>query len=365
MKNLFVFIAVAVLMAGCAAPTEMQLRVTPLGEEVQESTEQGIYVLPQTVLKVEITYSEVKSVPGPFLEYAEKYLGIREVIRHNSSQWQIQDLKVSPHQEIDPQMAFQLHLLEGELNVAGMNAQLQKGVIMDGTAQVQEAIMSPAMGVSVSKDYVQYLDLGIESNFQDRIETMYKTIVTDTSFVEVPVNRTITEQKSISKKAEEAAEFLLELRTRRFELLTGEYEGYPEGEAMKSTLDKLDELEASYLSLFTGKTLRRQETRSWFIVPESGSESSSYSLGVFSEQLGFVPQEMMEGTLLRIVINPMGKTRNLEAYYLGKFSKSLDNVFYYRVPDLVKMKLMLGKTELAQQRISVYQAGALVASPVK
>ena len=61
---------------------------------------------------------------------------------------------------------------------------------------------------------------------------MYKTLVTDTSFVEVPVNRTITEQKSPAMKAEEAADFLLELRTRRFELLTGEYESYPQGEAM-------------------------------------------------------------------------------------------------------------------------------------
>ena len=73
----------------------MQVRVAPLGEQVQESSELGVYLLPQTVLKVEMIFQETKSVPGPFREYAEKYLGIKEVIRQNSSQWQIHDLELT------------------------------------------------------------------------------------------------------------------------------------------------------------------------------------------------------------------------------------------------------------------------------
>jgi len=241
---------------------------------------------------------------------------------------------------------------------------LEKGVIMDGTDRVLEGIKSPAMGISVKKDYVQYMDLGIDSNFEERASTMYKTIVTDTGFVEVPVNRTITEQKSISVKAQEAAEFILELRTRRFELLTGEYEGFPQGVAMKAALDKLDKLEASYLTLFTGKTLIRQEKRYWFVVPETGSKSTIYPLGVFSEQLGIVPEEMKEGLPLEIKLDPTGKTKNLDTYYSGKAIGDVVNVLYYRIPDVVKMRLMLGATELANQRISVYQAGSLISAPL-
>ena len=365
MKKIFYIAALASLMTGCFGPKEMMVKVTPLGEEVPESTGQGIYVLPQTVLKVELTYEEVKSVPGPFREYAEKYLNIREVIKQNSSQWQILDLKVTPHVEVDPQMAFQVHLLEGEMSAEGLEALKEKGVILDGTEQVLEGIKSPALGVSVRKDYIEYHDLGIESNFEERTETMYKTIVTDTSFVEVPVNRTITEQKSLSKKAEEAADFLLELRTRRFELLTGDYDAFPQGEAMKATLDKLDQMEASYLSLFTGKTLSRRETRSWFIVPETGQESTTYPLGIFSELLGFVPEEIMEGAPLRIMLKPMGKTLNLDTYFSGKTVGEESNMLYYRIPDLVEMRLMLSNTELAKQRITVYQSGALVSGPAK
>ncbi len=133
---------------------------------------------------------------------------------------------------------------------------------------------------------------------------------------------------------------------------------------MQAALDKLDELEASYLSLFTGKTLLRQELRSWFIVPESGSKSTTYPLAVFSEQLGMVPAGMMEGAALEIKLQPTGNTRNLSAYYSGRSLGNEPNVLYYRIPDVVELKLMLGSSELAKQRISVYQAGSLISAPL-
>ncbi len=364
MKKTFVIAALAALFAACSAPVSMQVKVAPLGDPVPESSELGVYVLPQTVLKVHMVLQETKSIPGPFREYAEKYLGIREVIKQNSSQWQILDLELNPYKEVDPLMAFQLHLVEGEFNADRYKELLDRGVIMNGSDLVQEGINSPSLGSSVSKDYVQFKDLGIESNFEEKSSTMYKTIITDTGFVEVPVNRTITEQKSNIVKAQEAADFILELRTRRFELLTGEYESFPQGVAMQAALDKLDELEAEYLSLFTGKTLVRKVQKSWFIIPKSGQEESTYSLGVFSEQLGMVPEEIMEGAPLSIKFSPSAQTRNLNAYYAGKNIGEESNVIYYRIPDVVEIKLMLGSTELATRRVSVYQAGSLISSPL-
>ncbi len=364
MKKIIIIASIAAFISACSAPVAMQVKVAPLGDPVPESTELGVYVLPQTVLKIALVIQETKSVPGPFREYAEKYLGIKDVIKQNSSKWQIQDMEITPHQELDPQMVFQIHKLEGDFSSVGYMALLEKGVILDGTDRVLEGIRSSDLGVSVKEDYIKFMDLGIDSNFEEKVSTMYKTIVTDTGFVEVPVNRTITEQKSVTVKAQEAADFILELRTRRFELLTGEYDGFPQGVAMEAALDKLDELEASYLSLFTGKTLLRTEKKSWFFVPESGSESSSYPLGIFSEQLGFVPEEMMEGSPLKIVLEPTGKTRSLNTYYSGKSIGEETNMLYYRIPDVVEMSLMLGGTELARQRISIYQAGSLISTPL-
>ncbi|MCP4311834.1 MAG: DUF4831 family protein [Bacteroidetes bacterium] len=364
MKKTIFFAIMAVAMAGCIAPADMQVIVAPFGEEVPETSEQLLYALPQTVFKVELTYQEMKHIPGPFMEYAEKYLSIREVIRQNFSRWQILDVKITAHTELDPEMLFHLNVVEGEFNPALLEPFIEKGSIMDGSGLVLEELKSPLLETGVIRDYVTYLDLGIESNFEQRTETMYKTIVTDTSFVEVPVNRTITEQKSPVRKAQEAADFLLELRTRRFELLTGEYESFPQGEAMQAALEKLDEMESSYLSLFTGKTFGKTQVMEWFIIPESGSSSSNYSLGIFSELLGFVPEEIKEGSPLKIVMEPVGKTTSLNAYYTNTAVGEKSNVLYYRIPDVVNMKLMLGNAELASQRISVYQSGSLVTAPL-
>ncbi len=110
-------------------------------------------------------FQETKTCRVPFREYAEKYLGIKEVITQPSSEWQIYDLEITPHQELDPQMAFQLHLLEGEFKPEGMRTMLEKGVIMDGTDRVLEGIKSPAMGVSVKKDYVTLHGFGDRFKF--------------------------------------------------------------------------------------------------------------------------------------------------------------------------------------------------------
>ena len=100
------FVALSALVLACIAPKELQVKVAPLGDEVPETTEQYLYALPQTVLKVEVAYQEIRHIPGPFREYAEKYLGITEVIRQNSSQWQILDVKLLPAYRIGSRHGF-------------------------------------------------------------------------------------------------------------------------------------------------------------------------------------------------------------------------------------------------------------------
>jgi hypothetical protein len=209
-----------------------------------------------------------------------------------------------------------------------------------------------------------YVDLGIYSNFAERTETMYKTLVTDTSFVQVPVQRTVVEQKSAATKAKEAADFLLELRTRRFEMLTGEYEVYPDGEAMSAAIRKLDQLEASYLSLFTGKTIFKEEKRAYFIVPDAGSTATQYRLALFSDLLGFVPAELMEGQPIELHLQPLGKTRSPENHYSVALGRDPGNMLIYRIPDVVELTLKWGDQVLYEQRTSLFQSGTLVTAPL-
>ncbi len=363
MRNIFLFTVALTVIGSCVTPAKIQ--VTPLGQEPPEVLEKYIYALPQSVLKVEVICREVSSFPGPYWEYADRYLGINEVIRQKTSMWVIEDVKVSHHVEMDPQQIYSLNVLEGDFNQSFLDAQIERGNIVNMQSMISEKLEGLLPVLNNKNDLLRYLDLGVYGNFTERTETMYKTLVTDTSFVRVPVDRTITEQKSPAMKAGEAAEFLLDLRTARFELLSGVYEVYPDGEAMAAAIEKLDELENSYLSLFTGKTITRTIKRDYFIVPEPGRSASSYRLDMFSGLLGFVPEELMEGEPLEIQIKPAGKTWDLENCFTGAAENDRYNEWYYRVPDVAELSVVLGGEEIIEQRISLYQSGAVIAAPVK
>jgi hypothetical protein len=363
MRNYMLRPAALLLLAGCATQAPLQVQVTPLGGEPQEAKAKTLYALPMNVLKVEVTYREVRYLPGPFGEYAEKYLGITDVIRQQRSTWQIREVSVTPHLEMDPGHFYTVNVIEGEFDPGILKYLEEREVIMDGTRPVREELAEPGMTRDVEQ-YLPFVDLGITGNFEERTETMYKTLVTDTSFVQVPVERSVVEQKSPSKKAEEAADFLLEVRSRRFEMLTGEYEVYPDGEAMDAAIRKLDQLEASYLSLFTGRTVTRTMKKSWFVIPESGPDISVYRLGMFSEQLGFVPPDLLEGAPVEVQIEPTGTTRGLENHFGMASGGQSENVLYYRLPDVVILKVKWNDQELLEQRLSLFQAGSMVTCPI-
>ncbi len=362
MKKLIYYMAFAALLTGCATTEPLKFRVTPLGQEPAKVKEQYLYVLPQTVLKVEVTLREERSVPGPYWEYAEKYLGLKEVVKKKSSRWNIWDVAIGQHLELDPLHFYSLNVIEGEFDDGSLLPYLEQGIVLRGTESIHESVKGNGLQSTSRDNFIRYVDMGVSNNFEERTETMYKTIVTDTAFVEVPVQRTVVEQKSSSTKAREAADFLLELRTRRFEMLTGEYEVYPDGEAMGASIQKLDQMEASYLSLFTGKTITRVMKRTWFIVPEQGTEQSTYPLDIFSNILGFVPAELMEGQPLEVVIRPMGKTIRVGGYFSA--TSVPVNALLYRLPDLAELKVMLGEEALATHRISIYQSGYVVTEPI-
>ena len=362
MKKLRIIITSAVLLAACASTEPLELRVTPLGQEPAKVKEQIVYALPQTVLKVEVTFQEVRSVPGPYWEYAEKYLGLKEVVRAKSSYWNIWDVAIGQHEELDPQHFYSLNVMDGVFDGQSLMPYLEQGIVLSGTETIHESIKGNGLQSTSRDNFVRYVDLGVSNNFEERTETMYKTIVTDTAFVEVPVQRTVVEQKSSSTKAREAADFLLELRTRRFEMLTGEYEVYPDGEAMGASIQKLDQMESSYLSLFTGKTITRILKRTWFIVPKAGVEASTYPLDIFSATLGFVPADLNEGQALEVQIRPLGKTIKIGGYFSA--ATVPDNALLYRIPDLAELKVMLGEQALSTHRISIYQSGHMLTAPL-
>jgi hypothetical protein len=165
MRKFAAYIAVATLLSACATTEPLKTQMSALGDEPQEKKEQYIYGLPQTVLKVEVTYRESTNIPGPYSDYSERYLGISEVIKQKSKLWKIEDVTVTSFSEPDPEHYYSLNVLEGEFTGQTFRQFLNDGIVLNGTENVQEVLDGEGLLPSQSSDYLRYVDLGIYNKF--------------------------------------------------------------------------------------------------------------------------------------------------------------------------------------------------------
>ena len=161
MKKIVAYLSVAAFLSACASTTPLETRLSKLGEEPADARDQYMYGLPLTVLKVEITYRESVHVPGPFGDYAERYLGISEVIRQKSTEWQLADVEISPFTEPDPDHFYSLNIMDGEFSRESLDRLVKEGVLMDGTERLHKISKGEGLEFEQQADYLRYVDLGV------------------------------------------------------------------------------------------------------------------------------------------------------------------------------------------------------------
>ncbi|MGC9341859.1 MAG: DUF4831 family protein, partial [Bacteroidales bacterium] len=234
------------------------------------------------------------------------------------------------------------------------------GFILDPTNNINQEI-----GLESSGDFPGvpvFTDLSVKRNLTEVTDTLYKTIISDSSYVRVPVLRKQREAKTIEQKAEEAANFIIKIRKRRFKLLAGQYEIFPEGRALAISVDELDKLEKEYLELFIGKRIKQTFRRSFVITPESLKSEQNFVVARFSPFTGVVDAEGSSETPLNLEVAPLGKLKSLGTTIQPY--QTAENTLIYRIPDLADVTLSIQSEVLYQGRMQIYQAGEKVGYPV-
>ena len=85
---------------------EAQLTATPL-KEATKPLEGFAYVLPKTVLTATVTYKQIKQIPGPYAQFAERYLGLNTVIQSEQTTHEL--LSVSLGSKAEPDQSAWFH----------------------------------------------------------------------------------------------------------------------------------------------------------------------------------------------------------------------------------------------------------------
>ena len=356
MRRLLIKCLLTVLMVLLADSCATISNVSVINVNDSNAPQSGsfIYALPQTVLDVYVTAEEISVIPGPYARYAQKYLGIQHVPSKAEKIYNIKHISLRKHLEADPDFIYTVNGIADPSRFPGLTNLLKDSLILSAThfsANEVNTFLYP-----VQSEPLLYTDLSVKRNFEAEKDIDVSMVMPDSNYRAQPPGRTVLKEKTPEQKAEEAANFLIKLKKRRFKLVGGQYDYMPEGESMGSALNELSRIEEEYLSLFIGKRIVTETNRVYHYAPVSGKDSERVVLFRFAPDKGYVDARETSGIPVMLEIEAMNKTKELER--MKPPLKPQMNTMPYRIADQVNIRLLAGEKEWAVAIYPIFQAGA-------
>jgi len=355
-RHVFVLLSLFFL-SSCG--TNNLFQVTRVGEEPEDYRHRSVYVLPQTLLRINVEFEKETFIPGPYRLFTEKYLGLNEYIAEAGYSYRILNVDVENLTEPDPDHFYSINLINGEIKWEQYLQMSHYGMILDPSS-VYDLNTTENEDAEIP-DTPFFTDRSVKRNLTEVTDTLYKTVIQDSSYVRIPILRKQREAKTLEQKAEEAANFIIKTRKRRFKLLAGQYELFPEGDALAISVKELDKLEKEYLELFLGKRIKSTYRKSYLLIPEASKSIQSHVIGRFSQQRGLLEPTDAIGEEIMIDLEPAGKVSKIGISLAGGFK---ENNLYYRIPDIAEVRVRIKNEVLYEGRQSIFQLGELLNYPV-
>jgi hypothetical protein len=356
--NSAIFLIVIVIVSSCSAGmpmAEANGEIQPISADSPQRDGTIVYGLPRTVFTVVFDMQRTIEKPGPYAMYAEDLLGLSDVIKNESESWTIDRVTVLNHDEVDPS---ELYVISSttlfQTNVLSLK---KEGLILDLNPELFRSEYNAGIR-GQNGEQGHNADLGSDEYYKMQRDTAYKRMNIDSAFVRIPY---IVEKKRklpLDQLAEKAARRLMELRDGKHLILTGEATVFPQSDA---AINEINRLEKSYTELFTGKTITETFTFSYDLIPQKAMTGKPAVLFQFSDQTGPLKDIAGAGQAVTVEFTPEKKTKDLVT--TGKSNdKKFDKIFY-RVPDIVNVKVNLGSEKLLESRKLIYQFGEVVQLP--
>lgn len=302
-----------------------------------------VYSLPRTGVRIYVTATQEKFFFGPYYQYAEAMLGLKNAPSSDRESWAITDIRIETFSEPDPGQVYKatgpaasLVSLSTSGTIAGINAAVET--------------MEESFPVSTFLDHaaipdVPFTDLSLNSFFEKPDSTHRNTIVI----------------KSLEEKAQEAAHTVTKLRKRRFKTLANGYdEQLPDGRAYAVMVEELDKLEKEYVALFIGKSYKNTFQYCFDYMPGSNSVSGEVVFR-FAEAKGVLPVSDMSG---RPILIDMKKLDNLaSAQAKAATGTPSSSGVFYRMPGKAEIRILNGINLMAATRADIAQFGTTTFVP--
>jgi hypothetical protein len=315
-----------------------------------------VYALPQTCVNITLEVTKTTIKKGPFAEFAQKYLDITNVPLNDSEFYAISDVKVLPQLEADPAQFYGITFKTFPDNLSNLFSLSNKGIVLDFANSWRKGVDS-LKPLSKDSDFIFDPNLTNET-ITEKVDTFYKTVVTDTSFRRIPIFKKQVSAKSNEEMAKETAHELIKTRKRKLKILRGEYEFHPDGKALEVMINELNKEEETLLKMFNGIKLTNKQYFRFTEVPQT--EPFSKELCYFTTDMGIQNFKSEGCSIISVQI-----TREQQPTQQSSIAESQSNILYIRVPAMTKVEVLKDDTNITQTRMPVYQFGSVQIVPFR
>lgn len=322
MKNL---ILIASLLIGM--PLLAQTKVVK--KNAVKANNFGItYSLPKTSLVVDAEVTKVTCKAGPYYQYAEKYLGVKDAITEDKVYFELGKTSLVNRGLPDEDNTYIVEFKQG--TVAPYAYLTEEGLLC-----------------SINTEYTP-----VESELEAvKKKKGPQQKVTDTSVF----SEELLMAGSTARQAEIAAKQIYRIRESRMNILTGEADNLPpDGEAMKLVIQQLEEQEQSLTNLFTGIKMKEMEHYEVSVIPHDDLDKEI--LFRFSKQIGIVDIDDLGGEPVYMNLRATEKAPVLDPKEAEKKEKSLKGIIY-NVPGKASIEIFTNKKNLYKGEAQITQFG--------
>lgn len=298
-----------------------------------------IYNIPQTAFIVEVDVEKRIKIKGPYAEFAEKLLGLKNVIAYNQTSFEIKNIGIKTMLIPDTSQyyiiknksclkkrhhGFSNSFFIGEnFNLIAMNKSLKLNDSINNSFQIK----------TTSQTYPNLFKLYADPSQVEKIDTVYETYKLDTVIMSKPVIKRTLITKTPQQRAEEAADYILKFRLKRFELMSAYQEVAYTKEAFEFLTSELEKTENQYLELFTGITMTEVTKFQFLVIPKAENKNSSIKMFGFSMSRGITDTTDEQSEIYAINFKSMAPSMVIDTLISRKIKKTSHNGLFYRIPE--------------------------------
>ncbi len=355
---LLMLLSVVLLMSACSRYSVYSTKV-----RTQRSIGGGVvYALPKTLVRVDVMVEKTDYDASPYIEYAEELLGI-VLDDDEGAIHRIKGVSITAVNKPDPEAYYYV-----EPNLSNLSLQLNANGLLRAinvdSVLAKSLPDAPQQAEKLSK--INLTDLLYEPVEYDD-ESEY-----DTDDDDADNSHSASRSISLRDRAKAAAETIMDIRTKKREILYGEFESEYDSKMLSTVYEQLEQQEQKYIQLFAGVKSTYREV--FYIEPDASQmivDDQTVELFRFSEDRGVVDSSVIDAPIVycnlrceneMYVLNKYMKQKPRKYFKYSSKAKHSSKCFRYRIPELVTVSLITPQFTY-QQQVKVAQYGPVMDLP--